>query len=80
MCLELRQCHPKQLAGSVFLPDNVNHSPDDIRLLGSDVMVFMEVGSKVIEAGNAFYYHKFPITFTTTSFQSPMRTAIWSVS
>ena len=72
MCLELRQRHPKQLAGSVFLPDNVDHSPDDIRLLGSDVMVFMEVGSKVIEAGNAFYYYKFPIT--------PMRTAIWSVS
>lgn len=40
-------------------------------MLGSHVVVFVDVFSQVVEVGNPFF---------TTIFQSPMRRPIWSVS
>ena len=57
----LGQRHPEELAGAVFAQDDVRHLPDDVGVLGSHVVVFVDVGGQVIQAWHAAYHHQLPV-------------------
>ena len=58
-------------AGGMFTGNDIPHFPDDIRIISGHIMVLMDVRGEIVELA---------ILWRTTSFQSPMRTPIISVS
>ena len=52
---------------NMFLVDDVNHLLDDVRMLGSDVVVFVKIDRQVIQAGHAFDDNHLPIAFSNSN-------------